>query len=73
MYRSKNPLKTLFKSLNAGEIDRVVCRLLDGASDAAVLNSITSILMVIYPGKVARVVAMGETLFGIGLALGKLK
>lgn len=34
------------------------------------LNSITSILMVIYPGRVAVVIASGETLFGVGLAIG---
>ena len=45
-------------------------RFIDGAADAAVWNSITSILMVIYPGRVAVVIASGETLFGVGLAIG---
>ena len=50
----------------------IINRFIDGAADAAVWNSITSILMVIYPGRVAVVIASGETLFGVGLAIGIL-
>ena len=46
-------------------------RFIDGVADAAAWNSIVSILMVIFPNKAAFIVASTETIFGVGMSIGK--
>ena len=45
-------------------------RALDGISDAAAWSSILSILMKLYPEKVAFIMSWGETVFGLGYTIG---
>ena len=46
-------------------------RILAGVADAASMNSIASILMVMYPSNVATVMSWTRMLFGFGYMIGK--
>ena len=46
-------------------------RALSGIADAASWSSVLSILMKLFPSKVARIMAWTETFFGLGFMIGK--
>ena len=46
-------------------------RTVDGIADAAAFCSMTSILLVLYPDNAATVMAISETVWGVGYAMGK--
>ena len=47
-------------------------RALSGIADAAAWSSVLSILMQLFPDKVARIMAWTETFFGLGFMIGEL-
>ena len=64
-------VKSFFEAHNSNQSVSNCFRFIDGVADAAAWNSIVSILMVIFPNKAAFIVASTETIFGVGMSIGK--
>ena len=58
-------------NLNAFLAFSYLLRALSGIADAASWSSVLSILMKLFPSKVARIMAWTETFFGLGFMIGE--
>ena len=50
----------------------IILRFLGGMADVAAWGAVLSIMMKLFPNKVARIVSLTEMFFGLGYMLGKL-
>ena len=61
-----------FRNLKMYFIFLIILRFLGGMADVAAWGAVLSIMMKLFPNKVARIVSLTEMFFGLGYMLGKL-